>query len=36
MEWDREYNLIQYDLIQFGTSGKHLPREEAGFLFENL
>ena len=36
MEWDKEYNLIQYDLIQVGISGKHLPREEAGFLFENL
>ena len=36
MEWDKEYNLIQYDLIQVGTSGKHLPREDAGFLFENL
>jgi hexosaminidase len=35
MEWDKEYNLIQYDLIQVGTSGKHLPREEAGFLFED-
>jgi hexosaminidase len=33
MEWDQEYNLIQYDLIQAGTSGKHLPREEVGFLF---
>jgi hexosaminidase len=35
MEWDLEYNRIQYDLIQVGTSGKHLPREEVGFLFEN-
>ena len=26
MEWDKEYNLIQYDLIQVGTSGRHLSR----------
>jgi hypothetical protein len=35
MEWDNEYNRIQYDLIQVSTSGKHLSREEVGFLFEN-
>jgi hexosaminidase len=34
LEWDSEYNRIQYDIIQANTSGKHLPRGEVGFLFE--
>lgn len=36
MEWEDEYERIKCDLNQFATSGKHIPREEAGFIFEDL
>ncbi len=36
MEWENEYDRIKCDLNQFNDSGKHLPREEAGFIFEDL
>lgn len=36
MEWENEYDRIKCDLNQFSESGKHLSREEAGFIFEDL
>jgi len=36
MEWENEYDRIKYDLNQFNDSGKHLSREEAGFIFEDI
>ncbi len=35
-EWENEYDRIKCDLNQVGTSGKHLPRAEVGFLFEDM
>lgn len=34
IEWEQEGDRISTDLQQFGTSGKHLPREEVGFGFD--
>jgi hypothetical protein len=36
MEWENEYDRIKCDLNQFDASAKHLSREEAGFIFEDL
>ena len=35
MEWENEYDRIKCDLNQVGSSGKHLSREKAGFIFDN-
>lgn len=35
MEWDEENDRINVDLQQFGTTGKHLPKTEVGFGFDD-
>lgn len=35
MEWETEGERISADLQQFGTTGKHLPKTEVGFGFDD-
>lgn len=34
LEWEMQNDRISLDLQQFGRTGTHLPREEAGFRFD--